>query len=134
MRAAAAPIVREAKQRVPVDTGKLKRSIGRRFKFYRGTGTDVVVIGPRQRRGDEKVRSTGLLSTKTTIIKAIEGYHGHLVEYGTVARYTKSGAFRGIGPAQPFMRPAWDLRKREAEYLGVKKLREEVDKEARRGG
>lgn len=37
------------------------------------------------------------------------GAHGHLVEFGTKARFQKStGKFVGVMPAQPFMRPAWD--------------------------
>lgn len=31
--------------------------------------------------------------------------HVHLVEYGTVARYTDAGARRGIMPAHPFIMP-----------------------------
>lgn len=34
--------------------------------------------------------------------------HGHLVEFGTRERFTKKGASRGVGPSEPFMRPAWD--------------------------
>jgi len=34
--------------------------------------------------------------------------HVHLVEYGTAERYTKSGAYRGYAPAQPFISPLAD--------------------------
>ena len=34
--------------------------------------------------------------------------HVHLVEYGTAERYTKAGAYRGYGPARPFIMPLAD--------------------------
>lgn len=138
MRAAAKPIVKQAKMNVPIGkTRNLKRSIGTRFRWYGGTGTQVAVIGPRIKYKREK----GASGTRRLVrdsrgrrISVLAGQHGYIVEFGTGPRYTKKGAFRGIGPAQPFMRPAWDAKKKKAESAGVKKLREEVEKEARRGG
>jgi HK97 gp10 family phage protein len=131
-RAGTTPVLRDAKSRVPVDEGNLKKSMGRRFKWYNRTGTYVVIVGPRQRQEKTTLKRGSLFQTTTT--KAIKGSHGHLVEFGTEPRYTKNGAFRGIGPAQPFMRPAWEAGRKKAEALAVKKLLEEVEKEARRGG
>lgn len=37
-----------------------------------------------------------------------EGAHGHLFEFGTRARTTGKDAYRGIVPARPFLRPAFD--------------------------
>lgn len=34
-----------------------------------------------------------------------------LAEFGTGPRYTKSGHYTGVMPAQPFMRPAWEAGK-----------------------
>ena len=34
--------------------------------------------------------------------------HLHLLEFGTGPRYTKTGAYRGMMQADPFMRPAFD--------------------------
>lgn len=39
--------------------------------------------------------------------------HGHLVEFGTGARYQKNGRYTGIMPPDPFLRPAWDAHKDE---------------------
>ena len=38
----------------------------------------------------------------------------HLFEFGTAERYTKSGAYRGYIPPMPFMRQAWDSKKKIA--------------------
>jgi HK97 gp10 family phage protein len=132
IRAGTTPVLKDARSRVPVNTGNLKKSMGRKFKWYNRTGTYVVVVGPRQRGEKTTLKSGTLTQTKTA--KAIKGFHGHLVEFSTKPRYTKSGAFRGIGPAQPFMRPAWDAGRKRAEKLAVAELLAEVEKEAGRGG
>lgn len=38
----------------------------------------------------------------------------HLIEFGTEDRYTKDGAYRGRIEATPFVRPAWEAKKRQA--------------------
>lgn len=38
-------------------------------------------------------------------------YHAHLVEFGTRRRKTRKGANRGVMPAHPFVRPAFDQTK-----------------------
>jgi len=102
---AAAPIIKAAKANIatkgasrnrkgefrasgkPVsDTGNLRKSIGWRLKTYRRSGVIVLVLGPRWPLGA----------------------HGHLIEFGTKLRTTQTGASRGVGPALPFLRPAWD--------------------------
>jgi HK97 gp10 family phage protein len=132
VRAGTPDVLKDARSRVPKDTGNLKKSMGRKFKWYNRTGTYVVVVGPRHRAEKTTVQRGSFTKTKTA--KAIKGFHGHLVEYGTKPRYTKNGVFRGIGPAQPFMRPAWDANRKKAEQLAVAKLLAEVEKEAKRGG
>lgn len=128
MRAGSTPIKAEAKANVPVgDTENLKDSLGVRMRWYNVTGTMVAVIGPRIRK-----ETTSKRTGKVT--EALKGQHGYITEFGTAPRYTKAGAYRGIGPAQPFMRPAWDKMRKRAEILAVNKLLEEVEKEAKRGG
>ena len=84
--------------------GNLWMSIGVRIRNYRNTDTKIAVIGP----------------------KWPQGAHGHLVEFGTLPRWTQTkgffnqlrhglkGAYRGIMPAKPFLRPAFDSRVGEA--------------------
>ena len=38
----------------------------------------------------------------------------HLFEFGTAERVTKSGAYRGYIPPNPFMRQAWESKKKSA--------------------
>ena len=71
--AAAKPLVRAVKSAAPVGpTKNLRRSIGKKSKFYRTSTTDVAIIGPR-------------IGTS----KDYRGYHGHLVEEGTKERTVK---------------------------------------------
>ncbi len=46
--------------------------------------------------------------SRTTIIVGSTAPHAHLVEFGTVERFQKSGKSTGIMPMAPFIRPAWD--------------------------
>ena len=46
----------------------------------------------------------------------------HLFEFGTAERYTKSGAYRGYIPPNPFMRQAWDSKKN----ISLSRLKEEL--------
>jgi HK97 gp10 family phage protein len=71
-----------AKQLVTKDTGQLKKSLGKKTKTYRNSGTTVVIIGPRVGFMDA---STGRNPVK----------YGHLVELGTKR-----------ARAKPFLRPA----------------------------
>jgi HK97 gp10 family phage protein len=90
-------------------SGGLKKSIKRRFKRY--GGVDVSIVGP-----------------------DITGPHAHLVEYGTVERFTKEGVSRGIMPPRPFMRPAWAQTKNVAKRKGVDAMKKAIDTEARKAG
>jgi HK97 gp10 family phage protein len=71
-------------------TGNLAASMGRKLlKFDKRTFSRTMLVGPR-------------VSGKW------RGYHGHLFEFGTVARRNRHGANRGAMPAKPFLRPAFD--------------------------
>jgi HK97 gp10 family phage protein len=94
LREGAKPILAAARAAAPIsddkDPGGLKKSMspgrGIRIRTYRRSGTTVAVIGPAWP----------------------QGAHGHLIEFGTEPRFTKDGKYRGIGPAKPFFRPAFD--------------------------
>lgn len=89
-RAASTPIQKAIRAATPVGpTGNLKKSIGRKFKFYRASTTDVSIIGPR-------------IGTK----KQFRGFIGWIVEFGTKLRSTKAGKSTGRMPANPFAKKA----------------------------
>lgn len=78
-------------------TGNLADSIGAyRVSQKNATQVGEVRVGP-QRKGGKK------------------GFAGHLVEFGTKRRTTKRGANRGIMPAKPFARPAFEQTKGQVE-------------------
>lgn len=90
---AAEPLVHEMHKRAPVGlTGNLADSIGI-VNEKKGRELGAVGIGPRRRGG-------------------FKGFAGHLVEFGTKRRRTKTtGANRGVMPKKPFVEPAWDSTK-----------------------
>jgi hypothetical protein len=103
--------------------GDLARSIGYRQKSYTAQGVVFVAAGP----------------------KWPQGAHGHLVEFGhRIARggslsrrgrrTTKKATGRAIGfvPAYPFMRPAYEMHKREALTLAIQEHRARVEREAQK--
>lgn len=85
-------IITEARNRVPVRFGLLKKSLGRKSKTYRKTGTVVSVIGPRKGFRTERVGQANIYDDPVK--------YAHLVEYGTSHSSPK-----------PFLRPAWDHNK-----------------------
>lgn len=106
-RKALQPVVKEAKSTVrsqSSDSGDLAKSIrvSTRAKNARRkkAGEYTVYAGP---------------STP-------QGAHGHLIEFGTADRYTKTGAYRGRVAPEPFLRPAWDAN----EFKVLKIMREEI--------
>ena len=93
---AAQPLVDRMHRLSPVGlTGNLADSIGivkagKKNKSELG----LITIGPRRKGG-------------------FKGFAGHLVEFGTKRRTTKSGANRGVMPKEPFVEPAWEQTKDE---------------------
>lgn len=105
LRAAARVIRNEAKRRVPVDTGNLKKSIS--VVTLPGRIPAVAVTNKRG-KGEKN-----------------DGWYAHLVEFGTKPHSTaKGGRKAGLSaldarvhpgtPARPFLRPALDNKSAEA--------------------
>jgi HK97 gp10 family phage protein len=96
--AAAKPLIEREHLLAPVgETGNLAESIGGvKTPLKKASEIGEVQVGPRRTR-DKR------------------GHHGHLVEKGTKKRRTKSGANRGIMPAQPFAEPAFEQTKHQVE-------------------
>ena len=92
-KAGARVIAADARLRVPVVTGRLKRSI-------------TVV-------GDDGLRRQGG-SVRAAYVVA-RAKIAHIIEFGTVARRQRTtGRFTGSVPARPFLRPALDVAGQEA--------------------
>lgn len=58
--------------------------------------------------GTIKTQELGGIAAGPRIGGGYKGFAGHLVEYGTKKRRTRRGANRGVMPAKPFVRPAWE--------------------------
>lgn len=56
-------------------------------------------------------RRGGSEGTRIFMLIGATAPHAHLVEFGTVERFHKSGKSVGVMPAQPFIRPAFDAKK-----------------------
>lgn len=110
-RKGAKPLIKESRQNVPVDEGDLKRSIGTVTAKPKNRNKAAVRVGPRIGKA-----------------KNAKGYHGHLIEFGTAPRKTKSGKFTGSTPANPFMSPAWESKKDEVQREINENIGEVVEK------
>jgi len=106
------PVNKAAKRKAPVDTGALKKSIGKKAKTYSTTG--VVWVGVGARVGEEYVK-TDAGGNKRKPWKYL-----HLVEWGTAGQQP-----------QPFLRPAFDENKDEAERRLISKTWDYIEKLAR---
>lgn len=109
--AASKPVLKEAKAKAPKETGLLKKSLGRRTKTYRNSGTAVAVVGPR-----EGFKKEVTVNGKTEVRNPVK--YAHLVEYGTIQT-----------AAHPFLRSAWEGTKAVARSAMVKAIEDGIDKE-----
>jgi len=134
LRKAGQPIADEASRLAPVDKGKLAQTIAvsTRLKnkvgsgefaaaMRAGLGRQAAVSALRQARRDAK----GQGSFAEMYVGPAKGVlrYAHLVEFGTVK----------MSP-QPFMRPAWDSKQREALDIIRRELGNEIIMAARRLG
>jgi len=96
---AAQPLVQRAQLLAPLgDTMNLTKSIGvEKDSFGKSDIIGAVRVGARRGR--------------------FRGNHAHLLEYGTRKRAARSGANRGMGPAKPFMRPAYGQTRSQVEGI-----------------
>ncbi len=102
------PVNKAAKQNVPVDTGTLKKSIGKRAKSYSSSGTVWVGVGPRV--GDKYEGPNGEKPWK----------YMHIVEFGSENR----------GGSAP-LRRAFDANKSIAQKRLIDKTWDYIEKVAR---
>lgn len=106
---ALAPVIAEAKRRVPVDEGDLRDSLKITTK-----------LSKRQQRLHNKAIAAGKATVQLFAGPAALP-HAHLVEFGTA----------NMSP-QPYMRPAWDTKKDEVLELVRTELADEISKAAGR--
>lgn len=106
--AAAGIVVNAAKAACPVETGQLRKSIGKRIKTYRRTGVVVGIVGPRT---GFKNATTGRNPTK----------YSHLVEFGSAT-----------SAAKPFLRPAFDGNQSACLQKMAEVIEQELEQEARK--
>ena len=146
MRKAIKPVVKRAKNRAPVNTGLLKRSIGYRLYRSKKTGSLIVAVGARINIKATKL-TRGALSGAATGVKQIPSLYHHLVEFGSTKTSTwelkpdtakalhiggggylaGEGAFRAkaVHPGfrgQPHIGPALNRHKAAVTKLLIKKL------------
>lgn len=124
-RASAKVIADEAKRRVPVDTGLLKKSIGIAKAKKQDTPKDVVkfYVVPKT-----KIRFTAKGSINGQAVKVktkTSAFHAHFIEFGTEKM-----------PARPFLRPAMETTKTDVvkafQEYALKRVDKEVKKLAKR--
>jgi HK97 gp10 family phage protein len=111
-KSAAKVLLEEAKARVPVKTGNLKKSLGINTRTKKGN--IIVYVSPRE---GKKAK--------------YDGFYGRFVELGHILREKgkgRNGKVIGHVPPKPFLRPAFETKGEEAIKVFVKTLKEEVNK------
>ncbi len=120
-RAGAQVIAKEARRRVPVRSGLLKRSIGVAKAKKKDTPKDAVrfyVVPKTKVSINRKVSVNG---QKGKLKAKVRAYHGHFVEFGT----------RKMA-ARPFLLPAAKAKQAEVVKVFQEKIHEGVEKEVKR--
>lgn len=86
-------ILKVAKQMAPRESGLLRKSLGRKVKVYRSSGTAVAIVGPRVGFRQVVRRTRGKWFPTEAMANPVK--YAHLVELGTVR-----------SKARAFLRPA----------------------------
>lgn len=106
LRQAVAPMVQEANKSAPSEL--------RRRRTMRTKRTKGIEFGSSVRISTRARRGQGYSARYPAFINIVYADPlAHLFEFGTVKRYTKGGAYRGVMTAQPHVRPAYDKHKQQ---------------------
>jgi len=120
-RSAANVIAKDARARVPVDTGLLKKSIAvrRAKKNNQKEGHEIYYVVPLTK---VKFTAKAKINGQNAKLKATRyNFHAHLVEFGTSKM-----------KAQPFLRPAYEASAESSVEAFKKYANERVEKEAKK--
>ena len=115
--AGATPVVKAARAKAAKESGLLRKSLGKKIRTYKQSGTVAAIIGPRT---DVEGEYKGEIRKPK--------FYAHLVEGGHI------DANGNHVPAQPFLRPAFDETQGQALEVIKEKLAEGVVKEAKKAG
>jgi len=99
IRASAKPLISEARARVPVNTGNLKKSIG--VTKRRSKNKNIIHFSVSPRKGGK-----------------YNGFYGHFLEFGTSKM-----------SARPFLRPAFEAKGEETIEAAKQYMAKRIDKE-----
>jgi HK97 gp10 family phage protein len=121
--AAAKIVMDDARRRVPVETGQLRKAIYRgRSRSMSSKGREVYVVSVR--KGKAKYANTAQNRRRNRVGKTYqtrgEAYYWRFLEFGTAKM-----------PARPFLRPAFESQKQNAAMVMKQKLLEAIDKAAK---
>lgn len=109
-------VMAEEQRAYAADAGRLAASIVVKAKTVNTAGfgeyADALRSGGSYRDAQQALRAArrGGAQGQGRVVITIGSTspHAHLVEFGTVERFHKSGKSTGVMPMNPFIRPAWD--------------------------
>jgi hypothetical protein len=105
------PVAVEARRRAPRSPGVGRTKSGRTVDpgSYAESIEVSTTLSRRQRRG-RSVKYSGPTAAEA-FVGPKPNSPGVLEEFGTVSRHWRNGKSTGMSPAQPHMRPAWEMHK-----------------------
>jgi HK97 gp10 family phage protein len=131
---ASVPVSRSQKKLAPVDSRQTRKSIGRKIKTYRNSGTTVAIVGPRKGFKAEVTDKKGrkVLRNPTRYAHLVEGGHkiaigGSLPRTGRKAP-SKQGFAGGFVAPRPFVVPALEQNRSKCENIMGRVVREHLRK------
>lgn len=150
LRKAAGPLAGTMKAYAPYEDGQLERSIIvssvvqslARMAGDKAYSDTMAAGGTREAAGAAWRRASKGLGGQYTANVAVgprenAAPHAYWVEYGSGPRFHRSGKYVGVMPAEPFMRPAWDMHRNAMVDAIAGQLRSEINaavaRAARRG-
>jgi len=105
------PVARDARSRVPKETGALRKSIGKRKRTYSRQKTVFVAVGPRAGKEHASIAHLVEFGHRMVTGGTVTRKDGRL--RGSAKNKLRTGKGRAVGfvPGRPFLRPALEQNK-----------------------
>jgi HK97 gp10 family phage protein len=125
------PVARSAKAKAPVDTGILRKSIGKKTKSYRNAAVSMTGARTDMTGFVKRALARGDARTAKNATRKVPSNYIHLVQYGTKPHRVGNRIHHGAR-ANPFLKRAFNEQRGAAETAVASTLKEFIESEARK--